>query len=236
MRKNKNIFTSYLKRETLRFTLIELLVVIAIIAILAGMLLPALSKVREKGQAMHCLSNMKGFGQRMIIYAGEFNDFYMPWDLEMKSCVGGYDHSRWCNALTWANSRCLIYPKEVNLFVAMLTCPTEKKARNLYGSQHFGYNIDNNARNTIASFDTSKSKAQTLSKMKIPSQSICAAETDPNRSSATYYFSYSLSYFNLLAERHGGRGVTLFWDGHNALNTRQYYYDHQDQVYWQRFQ
>ena len=219
------------------FTLIELLIVIAIIAILAGMLLPALSKVREKGQAMHCLSNMKGFGQRMIIYAGEFNDYYMPWDLEMRSPGSGSDHTRWCNALTWSNSRCLIYPKDVKLFADMLTCPTEKKARNLFGSQHFGYNVDNNARDGTERFDKEKSKAQTLSKMKHPSQSVSVAETDPKKSSVTFYFNLTLFYFeNLerLAERHGGRGVTLFWDGHDALNTKQYYFDHQDQVFWQK--
>jgi prepilin-type N-terminal cleavage/methylation domain-containing protein len=82
-----------MKKKKKGFTLVELLVVIAIIALLMGILMPALARVRQIAFRMVCGSNLSGMGRAMLIYANDYeNDFPRA----------GYPGTAWNKQISWA--------------------------------------------------------------------------------------------------------------------------------------
>lgn len=98
------------------FTLIELLVVIAIIAILASMLLPALSQVRAHGKNSQCNSQKKSLGTYFDLYAADYNDYFVPAYQWIEK-----DDKYWNETIDY------VYTKDNTIFRKLNTCPADLK-------------------------------------------------------------------------------------------------------------
>ena len=115
------------QRHQPAFTLIELLVVIAIIAILASLLLPALSRAKSKASSVQCLSQMRQIGLATILYVDD-SDGYLP---RSSHSALAYGQLPWGYALVpYVLGKSFTRPDSrwTNLFSTLYHCPQDKRA------------------------------------------------------------------------------------------------------------
>jgi prepilin-type N-terminal cleavage/methylation domain-containing protein/prepilin-type processing-associated H-X9-DG protein len=195
------------------FTLIELLVVIAIIAILAAMLLPALSKAKEKARSINCLSNLKQMSLGYNMYGDDNGDAMVTLYLFKTAPPGAF----FPGTVTWWVDLLRPYLSTTNL----IKCPSVQKSQFGIAASH----------PELTSWADDKTK---LSKVKRPVETIPFAdaglianklEKDPDKwvEAPGQEFLYwrtpvNTGYYNDDPERpvnrHNGRGNTGYVDGH----------------------
>ncbi|MEI8248155.1 MAG: prepilin-type N-terminal cleavage/methylation domain-containing protein [Lentisphaerota bacterium] len=211
------------------FTLIELLVVIAIIAILAGMLLPALSKAREKARQSDCASRMKQIGTAFSVYQNDYDGYYVPFSFN--------NPPDYKNALNWAwclkSNKYLPSPK---IFMCpsatMLTDPMTfgpnscielPNSPSRYQFVSIGYNFDNGFGQTYIGATVQSYTPWKNSRVKKPSTKILLGDTwryaGTKANAALNGTSNPTSMSpaqDVIHDRHSGSANIVWGDGHYA--------------------
>jgi len=141
-----------------------LLVVIAIIAILAGMLLPALAKAKDKAKSIQCVNNTKQLGLAAMMYAGDNQDFLPPFNLRDYANVrwGVAGEADWWPALIQSYMTPALNTSSNSRPVWRCSNVQDADLRSVSGVIQFGYGPSKsfNTNNNIQSYGSSKKLSQ----------------------------------------------------------------------------